>query len=635
MKRRMMRRKAWDDEGITSIVSDMLVLGITVSLFVALFAFVYNMPGPSENTFAEFESDLNLDVAGGWVNLTHCSGETLMGHRTRIYLYKNLYEEVIPLGTKGVEGGEPYGIDSLDENWDVGETWKYYWEGISSKDKLEGRIIDEQSNSLVWLCNLLDTSLNFAPIIMERWHSKPASMGGYVRLYANVIDSNGRDDIESVWANVSVLNDTIGTIFFTDEDQDGTYLTPQFKIEIGEGSYLLTVTAKDKSNFLDSARLIVDVESIFADVPIIIYGIAEPNPVDPYESAQFEVRACIWDPQGNDNIDKDQVKVDLTNMGQSVQVMSESPVNSGVFRYTATTPSLKGDYIVNLSAKDVDNNAAENYTLHLHVIEDAIGETQPSEDWSIPKKIWDYIGFAQLDIDDIFWTHAGEWPEQGGEGPSHYHPIYRINDKHIQQSINGHKSMIWHVIVNNHGNRTIYLDSYTTLRWQEGTSSKWRFIIANDTSSYPHTGGAGQEGDIFGFAFDADYVIDINKASQEQGGPQLDIKFGAKSIGDNDFGDAGSTGSGNNPHPIFISLSGILGPMNKSVAEILDHYGYENISQYHPENHIDDSEPEWRTKWFGQLIPFLSVWVFSQGGAGEEENSSYPWPPPQPDWYEE
>jgi len=253
----------------------------------------------------------------------------------------------------------------------------------------------------------------------------------------------------------------------------------------------------------------------------------------------------------------------------------------------------------------------------------------------IPPEWWDYIGFVQVDIDDLFWTHSGEWPEQGGEGPTHYHPIYRINDKHIQKDYNGHKSMIWHMVMNNHGNRTIFLDAYSIIKWSEGTSTKWRHILANDTSEYPHTGNPGQEGDIFEFAYEPDYILDVNLEDQAEGGMQLDVKFGAKSIANNDFGDAGSTGPNNNPHPLTLSLTGIMGPVNKTMQDISDEYcggGEVTMSCYNPVDYINEPD-EWQTKWYGQSIPFLSVWVFSQGGAGDDDNPEYDWPPPNPPWY--
>jgi hypothetical protein len=116
---------------------------------------------------------------------------------------------------------------------------------------------------------------------------------------------------------------------------------------------------------------------------------------------------------------------------------------------------------------------------------------------------------------------------------------------------------------------------------------------------------------------------------------QLDVKFGSMKIGDDDYGNAGSTGTGNNPHPLFLSMSGILGPVNKTIQNISDQYcsgGSITVSCYNPVDYIDNTD-EWQTRWFGQLIPFLSIWVFAQGGAGSDDNPSYGWPPPHPPWY--
>jgi FlaG/FlaF family flagellin (archaellin) len=642
MKRKFNKKLERDDKGVSEIIADILILGITVSLFMVLFWFVWSIPTPTDLSLAEFEPNLLFDEGGtgAFINLTHVSGETVTGYTTDILLFKNTNEEILSLQTKGTYMGSDYGIlESPNDNWDVGEKWTFLWSSITANDELDVRIVDSRSSTVVWQSTLLGAGKNDAPIIMDRHYSpRPAVSDSDITLFATVKDPDGKADITSVKADVSALNDTLDMVPLTDEDEDGTYeCTIKVTSPVNSTPYTVTFYAKD-GELTHWRRMDVRVTGSFDVRPVIIISLAEPNSVDPEEDAQFEVRAFVWDPQGNDNIDKTEVKIDLTSIGQGVQTMTENPANSGVFRYpSANTPSTKGDYVITVSAKDIDGYASENYTFYLHVIDDATSESEPpdpTEDWSIPKKLWDYIGFTQLDVDDLFWTHAGDWPAQGGGNPNfpdHWHPIYRINNKHIESD-----GMIWHLVANNHGNRTIFLDSHCTIRWQQGISADFRHIVSNDTTAYPHTGNPGSEGDMFEFAFDSDYVMDINKQSQEKGGPQLDIKFGAASIGKDDFKQsAGSAGAGNNPHALFVSMSGILGPENKTIQEILDHYGYLDISQYHPEDHVDEGG-EWGTKWFGQLIPFLSIWVYQNDGTGvgqQDSNPEYLWPPPQPGWY--
>jgi hypothetical protein len=576
----LVKKNSWrDDSGVSEVVGSILILLMTVALFSGIILWVWSMPTPDAipkiDVGAEFNPiDYDLNEPPTWdivyVNLTHRGGEELAREVIELYLMVNGSVEV--LRTEGISGqGAPYGLTGSDEHWSIGETWGYRNYSMEHYHQIKITLVDRFSNVILWEKNLWGYEGAHPPIFTDKW-------------------TDGNPNSESR----DLVQDNMTNIYTEVPIPFGVFA------QIG-----------DLDNDLNE-------NSVFVE---FTFGPLAGNSYRMFDDGS----AAMCDDVQNDNI---------------------FSVCHNEFWPSSDWLQWDGGILL-LNASDAEGReTTTRLVLHVYNYGDSINyEIFPGggESGGIPRTIWDYIGFIQLDIDDIYWTHAGQWDQSNpcetdppyNNCPDHFHPIYRINDKHIQKDYNGTKAMVWHVVMNNHGNRTIFLDAYSTVRWQEGTSSKWRHIIANDTGPYPHTDGAGQEGDIFQFNYDPDYIMDINQVSQEQGSMQLDIKFGSMKIGDSDYGDAGSTGTGNNPHPLFLSMSGILGPVNKTMQDISDHYcggGPITLSCYNPVDYVDNTD-EWQTRWFGQLIPFLSIWVFAQGGAGSDDNPYYSWPPLQPPWY--
>ena len=78
MKEKVRKKIVWDENGISEILADILILAMTVVLFAIIFAFVYSLPAPDESTYADFETHIDLyDPSGARINVSHVSGEDL------------------------------------------------------------------------------------------------------------------------------------------------------------------------------------------------------------------------------------------------------------------------------------------------------------------------------------------------------------------------------------------------------------------------------------------------------------------------------------------------------------------------------------------------------------------------------
>ncbi len=236
----------------------------------------------------------------------------------------------------------------------------------------------------------------------------------------------------------------------------------------------------------------------------------------------------------------------------------------------------------------------------------------PGPQGQIEGELWEFIGSNQIDLNAVFWTHGGE-----GANPGHWHPIFRTSNAHTQSG-----GMIWHIVMNNHGNRTFFPGGYSGILLDVPGSPNFFYLMRNDTSPY-----TVNTGDIDGFWYDEDYVLDVNLDDQQKGGKKLDLKFSAKAPGGSAFEPIGTK---DRTAWVFVSVTGVMGPLDKTLQQIADQYcggGEVQLLCYDPADYLYDGT-EWETRWAGGLIPFISFYIFSTG-----DGTSCEWPPPVPVWY--
>ncbi|HVO77772.1 MAG TPA: type IV pilin, partial [Methanomassiliicoccales archaeon] len=90
------KKVKWSRKGVSEIIGNILILGITVTLFSSIMVFVANMPPPQENAYADFSVSQRW-IHGGQVqvNITHIGGQELKNSTTKIMLTFNSRQQVL------------------------------------------------------------------------------------------------------------------------------------------------------------------------------------------------------------------------------------------------------------------------------------------------------------------------------------------------------------------------------------------------------------------------------------------------------------------------------------------------------------------------------------------------------------
>jgi hypothetical protein len=345
MEGKIRKKIIWDDEGVSEIFGDVMILVMTTTLFAGVFAFVWGMPTPDEDLYANFESSLEMNGVGGVINITHIGGETLKGISTVIYLYKNIDQEIRILNIQGSDADNPeYGIEG-DDNWDTGEKWEYYHSGITPEDDVQVSVVDAKSSRMILNSKLQGKGFNSPPIIMERWFNpNPAINASEVTVSAKIVDYNGCSDLVSVHFNAYELNPGLGIVEMEDTDGDCIFEVSIF-VTNGPGEYVLNVIARDSENQSDSARLNLNV--VEAAKPIIEFVTMEPNSVEVADD--FAIRAVVVDLNGDLNLSNVSVTPiqkfydDGGSIESNFELTDEIPYG-GIFETTGSAPNKEGNY---------------------------------------------------------------------------------------------------------------------------------------------------------------------------------------------------------------------------------------------------------------------------------------------------
>ncbi|MCU0862083.1 MAG: type IV pilin, partial [Methanomassiliicoccales archaeon] len=80
-------------KGVSDIIGNILILGITVTLFSSIMMFVVSMPAPNEGAYADFTPSVRYIEGSPYdiiqINMTHKGGQELQDTTTNIYLDVN------------------------------------------------------------------------------------------------------------------------------------------------------------------------------------------------------------------------------------------------------------------------------------------------------------------------------------------------------------------------------------------------------------------------------------------------------------------------------------------------------------------------------------------------------------------
>jgi hypothetical protein len=506
MKGKIRKKIMLNDDGVSEIFGDIMILAMTTVLFASVFAFVWSMPTPDEDLYAAFESSLDITESGGKINITHLGGETLKGVHTVIYLYQNINEEIRILNTQGSDFDNPeYGIEG-DENWDTGEKWEYYHSGINAEDDVRLSIVDTKTNRVVMDSKLRGYGFNAPPIIMERWYqSNPAINQSQAAIFAKVVDYNGCSNLTSVFFDASKLNASLGNIEMEDPDGDCIFQA-NVNISSGPGEYILDLFAFDSEGESGSARLKLEV--VEAAKPIFEFVAIEPNSVE--VESEFTIRALVVDLNGDLNLSSIKITPEQEFFDEAgtiittFDLMDEVPFG-GIFETTGKAPKKEGNYELTLKAMDKQGHKTEKQ-IELAVIVDDVG----SGNGSFNDSIWAYLGPESLDFKKFYYTI-----DNPPNNSTQYHFAVFVDEEHIG------KNCYFHINIINHYYEDVYIDGNSKIRLLQigGAASNKDLSIVQNGSDFGEPVGKTPDGTWYKIprAEDGDYF---------HGGDPVSLVFG-------------------------------------------------------------------------------------------------------------
>ncbi len=266
------RRVKWNKHGVSEIIGNILILGITVTLFSSIMFFVTAMPTPQEHAYADMTSDLDTGYSsssGGWANISvsHKGGQELTNDATGIYIWIN---DTTLLRYK-IQNSRPSIIDNItDTSWTAGEVWQFNLTSAfpvgndPSKAKIALMVVDTVKNTEVYTVTLSggESETNpTPPIIGSRGTTpSPTYTGDSFYYYATVIDSNNDLNKNSIYLDASSLNPSWASLKMTDSNNDGVFTVASPAIaDLNWNGKIVIVNASDMSGQSTTGRITLSI----------------------------------------------------------------------------------------------------------------------------------------------------------------------------------------------------------------------------------------------------------------------------------------------------------------------------------------------------------------------------------------
>ncbi len=157
------KKKSWkNNEGVSEVVGNIMILAITVVLFSSIIAFVQQMPVPEQTTKASFSASIMFWDNGEKANLTivHAGGATLRADETIVLVdIDNVFYRYNLSGDPSMNSGV----------WNTGTAWKKTLDNVSYSSKVTVIVLDLRKSSMIWTSQVTGGSGGNAPNILQRY----------------------------------------------------------------------------------------------------------------------------------------------------------------------------------------------------------------------------------------------------------------------------------------------------------------------------------------------------------------------------------------------------------------------------------------------------------------------------------
>jgi len=212
------RKKHKDKQGVNDLIGNILILGITVTLFTGIMMYVVSMPQPNGDSFADFTNAIQLNPSSSksTINITHMGGQPLTDQNTIIYI------SVDGARTSYYLHNSTPSITTLA----TGMTWSLKLNKDLSHNTVSAMIVNTETNKLMYTATIWsgDSGSNQSPIIGARGiQPSPTYDGDFFWFYATVTDPDKNLDKNAVYLDASTLNVAWSGLKMIDTNADNIF----------------------------------------------------------------------------------------------------------------------------------------------------------------------------------------------------------------------------------------------------------------------------------------------------------------------------------------------------------------------------------------------------------------------------
>ncbi len=159
------KRKSWkEDEGVSEIIGNILILMITVILFSGIMAFVQQMPVPQQATKADFSASVSFWDSGHKANLTltHAGGAVMKTRDTFILIEVNNVNKRYNLSDSSL------GLKNSTQ-WSTGQSWTAALTGTTYTSTITVTVVDNVKHEAIWTSQVTGGHGGNPPSILQRY----------------------------------------------------------------------------------------------------------------------------------------------------------------------------------------------------------------------------------------------------------------------------------------------------------------------------------------------------------------------------------------------------------------------------------------------------------------------------------
>ena len=159
------KRKSWkEDEGVSEIIGNILILMITIILFSGIMAFVQQMPVPEQATKADFSASVSFSPSGKIANLTvtHAGGAVMKTMDTFILV------DVDNVNKRYNLSDANYGLKNTIQ-WTTGQSWTVSLTVASYTSSITVTVVDNVKHSAIWTSQVTGGHGGNPPSILQRY----------------------------------------------------------------------------------------------------------------------------------------------------------------------------------------------------------------------------------------------------------------------------------------------------------------------------------------------------------------------------------------------------------------------------------------------------------------------------------